>query len=202
LFLPIKNNIGNDESGLAFYVTAEHSDNGKPVVEWTSDRVTMTADEALAASRKPSGGALGKAVEWLKEALAGGPVAQTDLEKQAADAGITVGTLKRAKTELGVVSRKDKSFGEGSRWLWSLPCPSDESRDAAEPSEAAQGSEEAQPRPFDDLRPLGETDDAELGEFELPDDDDGDWPANDFGRANDALAEAAADDAVDEESLE
>jgi putative DNA primase/helicase len=219
LFLPIKNNIGNDESGLAFFVTSEHSENGKPVVEWTRDRVTMTADEALTASRKPSGGALGKAVEWLKEALAGGPVAQAELEKQATDAGITIGTLKRAKTELLVVSRKDKSFGEGSRWLWSLPGPQGGEQVATdEAPKEAQVSEEAQLLPFDDLRPLGDSDDserlalldaaeaafgdAELGEFDLPEGDDGNWPADDLEGANDALDEAAGDDAVDDQLME
>jgi hypothetical protein len=98
-----------------------------------------------------------------------------------------------------------------------LPDLSPETRDADELPEGAQDSEEAQLRPFDDLRPLGDADDAErlalqdaaeatLGdaepsEFDLADIDDGAWP-DDIDRANDALDEAAADELLDDEPPE
>src|SRR6185369_10349073 len=50
LFLPIKNNIGNDETGLAFTIQSVTISGGIETsrVCWESEAVAITADEAMA----------------------------------------------------------------------------------------------------------------------------------------------------------
>lgn len=55
----------------------------------------------------------------LREMLAGGPVSSALIKKKAADAVISEVTLRRAKAELGVRSRR-VGFGEGGVWEWLL----------------------------------------------------------------------------------
>jgi hypothetical protein len=59
-----------------------------------------------------------EAKNFLEDVLSNGPVASSEVEKEAKGAGIAPATLKRAKTALGVKPRK-ASFGGG--WIWSLP---------------------------------------------------------------------------------
>jgi len=61
-------------------------------------------------------GALDEAVEFLKQELAEGPVPSKELLKKAKAEGISERTLYRAKSSLGVVSKK-----EGKEWVWMLP---------------------------------------------------------------------------------
>jgi hypothetical protein len=57
-----------------------------------------------------------EAVSFLRSTLADGPVDQKTIEKEREAAGITVSTLRRAKSQLGVKSRK---CGLGG-WMWEL----------------------------------------------------------------------------------
>lgn len=57
-----------------------------------------------------------KAIELLKRLLSAGPVQQTDIEEQCTKAGISLSTINRAKTKLGVKSTK-----MNRSWAWSLP---------------------------------------------------------------------------------
>ncbi len=47
LFLPLKNNLGDDQSGLAYTLTAQFSDE-TPIVAWESEPVTIKAEDAMA----------------------------------------------------------------------------------------------------------------------------------------------------------
>ena len=53
---------------------------------------------------------------FLKKILADGAVPQTEIETAAEKAGIKPKTLRNARYELGVVSRK-----VGRQWMWALP---------------------------------------------------------------------------------
>jgi hypothetical protein len=57
-----------------------------------------------------------KARRLIETALAKGPIAAADIMEMAEEQGISLKTLNRAKTELGVVSEK-----RGAKWYWSLP---------------------------------------------------------------------------------
>ena len=138
LFLPAKNNIGNDETGLAFGII-------DGAVAWENDPVTMRADEALALEleadsndRKPGPEpkARNAAADWLRELLVSGPIRVGSTKKpeprtiaQAVkDAGLSWGTIRRAREALGIKPYKGQ-FNDG--WYWKLP-----------PAEAAQGAGE------------------------------------------------------------
>lgn len=84
------------------------------------DRVTyeselsMTADQALYEDRKAPKRA--EARERLRDFLKDGRKRATAVKKLAADAGITSGTLERAKTELDIIPFQDHRV-----WWWELP---------------------------------------------------------------------------------
>ena len=107
----MKNNLALDRYGLAYCVCSDEPD-GAPVIDWDPEPVTMTADEALepVSKAKQGGGALGKAIGWLRGKLADGPVPSTQLKEWALKAGIAKRTYDRARAELGVETVRD-AFG-------------------------------------------------------------------------------------------
>ena len=60
-----------------------------------------------------------EAKSWLREALSDGSVPQRIVEARARELGISGGTLKRAREELGVASAKQTGVVNGP-WLWTL----------------------------------------------------------------------------------
>jgi len=121
LFLLLKNNIGKDESGLAFRVESHQLPGGieTSCVVWESEAVTVTADEALI----PEGSADDRserqeAVDWLRDLLTDGPQSSKDLQRYAKDAGLAWATIRRAKDALGIKPAKTRFDGG---WEWALP---------------------------------------------------------------------------------
>jgi hypothetical protein len=133
LFLPLKNNLAENNGGLAFRLTKQLSANGQPSLVWDAEPVTMTADQALGNHRGSGGQREIDAVsEWLRTLLADGPVPATVAKAEAEDAGHSWATVRRAKDAIGVVVAK-RGFGEGSQWAWALP-----GREDAQTVEGAQ----------------------------------------------------------------
>lgn len=121
LFLPIKNNIGNDESGLAFSVESHTLAGGIETsrISWEAEAVTISADEAMAPQGNPEErSALDDAKEFLSNMLDDGPVSSRQLKGDAEGAGIAWRTIQRAQKALGIEARKEGMKGP---WLWSLP---------------------------------------------------------------------------------
>lgn len=121
LFLPIKNNIGNDESGLAFCVESHTLDGGIETsrINWEAEAVTISADEAMAPQgNQEERSALDDAKEFLTNLLSDGPVSSRQLKGDAEGAGIAWRTIQRAQKVLGIEARKEGMKGP---WLWSLP---------------------------------------------------------------------------------
>ena len=114
LFLPAKNNLAPDVGGLAFRI-------GDDGLIWERDPVVITAGEALlpAGSDADRAPARKEAAEWLRETLADGPMIASEVFDKADADGINEKTLKTAKREIGVTTRK--SGGTGSPWVWTLP---------------------------------------------------------------------------------
>jgi DNA repair protein RadA/Sms len=103
VFAPIKSSLAPEQTAHAFDLTA-----GK--VRWlgpTDDRADDSMDPE-------EGSALREAVEFLTAALADGAVPSADVLKDAAKQGINDKTLRRAKTRLGIESRKIDNV-----WTWS-----------------------------------------------------------------------------------
>lgn len=122
LFLPLKNNIGPDATGLAFRIeSASVVSSGGPIqtsrIVWETDVVTATADEVMrASSASGSGSALREAEAWLQETLRR-PTPASEISRMAEDAGISRKTLNRAADSLQVEKIKT---GMRGGWLWSL----------------------------------------------------------------------------------
>ena len=116
LFLPIKNNLGSDLTGLAYALV-------DGMVAWERDPVTVTADEALRVEperRGPAPDDRNEAAEFLSAALADGPRPAKELTDEAREAhGISRATLHRAKRELRVRAYRPSVPGP---WWWCLPC--------------------------------------------------------------------------------
>lgn len=114
LFVPVKCNLAAEQTGLAYSLRSEGV---SAVVAWEAKPVTLTADQ-VTAYEQPKGDAVGEAVEWLRAALANGPVAGKELLAKAQSDGISERTLHRAKAELCIVSRRAEWSGG---WVWLLP---------------------------------------------------------------------------------
>jgi hypothetical protein len=109
---PIKSNLGPMPRALTYTL--------EPVghvarIGWGNE-TQLTANEIL--SHPSTDGAMAKAVEFLKKLLSGGAIPAAKVTEEAAAAGISEKTLRRAKKKLGVKAVKS-AFGGG--WLWELP---------------------------------------------------------------------------------
>ncbi|MGH2374851.1 MAG: AAA family ATPase, partial [bacterium] len=126
LFLPMKNNLAVDTGGMAFRVRPQDLGRGihTSCVEWDSEQVTITADEALAPVGDPEERSdLEDAKAFLRVLLCDGPVPSKECIARAKEDGISVITLRRAKKYLKINS--EKQFGTG-KWVWvSRACASE-----------------------------------------------------------------------------
>lgn len=128
LFLTAKNNIGNDSEGLAYQVRGITLDSGISTsrVEWESEAVTITADEAM---RPPvsdeEGESLADAKAFLRGLLADGALPSKQVRADADGAGHSWRTVQRAQKALGIEAVKE---GMRGGWVWKLPPQSAEER--------------------------------------------------------------------------
>ncbi len=116
LFLPLKNNLGDDRTGYSYEIGTD--ENGIPRIEWNSELETVTADDVLTPIDQDEQPERAAAAEFLREELKNGPVETNRLQKIARDAGHSWRTIERAKAELGVVAEK-RAFDKS--WQWFIP---------------------------------------------------------------------------------
>jgi DNA repair protein RadA/Sms len=111
VFAHTKNNISGIQPSLSFYI----DESG---FRW-GDTVNLTADELVAprTTKTRDRRQQAEAREFLKEALANGPMQSKKLFDKADVCHIAQRTLWRAKDELGIRARKER-FGP---WWWALP---------------------------------------------------------------------------------
>lgn len=121
LFLPLKNNLGNDQTGLAFIVESAQVESMTGMIEtsrvvWESSAVTVTAEEAMKPQvHDEERSDLDDAKDFLRGLLADGPVPSKQIERDAKGAGHAWRTIQRAQKALGIVAVK-KGMKEG--WVW------------------------------------------------------------------------------------
>lgn len=123
LFLPAKNNLGNDSTGCAFKVEQRDLGHGivAPMIVWDRERVTVTADEALAASEATEDrSSKSEAMAFLRDMLADKPLSARDVKRMAAEAGISDKALRTARETIGIKPVK-AGFGTTGGWVWELP---------------------------------------------------------------------------------
>ena len=124
LFLPLKNNIGNDQTGLAFRVESAQVKSSSGLIEtsrivWEPGPVTMTANEAMQTQDDPDErSALDDARQFLQSMLADGPVKAGQIKSDADGAGFNWRTIQRAADRLNIERHKD---GMRGGWTWRLP---------------------------------------------------------------------------------
>src|SRR5258707_9502835 len=128
LFMPLKNNLGQDKTGLAYAIEGfsleGKTEDGEPIatsrVMWESELVQTSVDEAFGASLSHDERTeLDEAKEFLRDALSEGRLKAKDVQAAARAAGHAPTTLGRARQDLGIQFKRD-GFGAGSQISWGL----------------------------------------------------------------------------------
>lgn len=123
LFLPAKNNIGKDESGLAFRVESHVLDSRIETsrVMWEPALVAISADEAMAPPPDDDDRSMtDEAVELLHALLESGRMLSREVKAKAKEAGITDKALRNARSRLNVETFRE-GFGADTKTFWRLP---------------------------------------------------------------------------------
>lgn len=115
LFLPVKNNLAQDQNGLAYRIQMGPMG---PRVVFDPDAVAVSVNEALGFQTDNEVSAVDEAVQWLLNSLAAGPRPAKGVKDAAKKDGISLRTLDRAKSKSGVIAAPD-AFG--GPWMWQLP---------------------------------------------------------------------------------
>jgi hypothetical protein len=121
LFLPSKNNLGPDATGMAYHIEEVGE---VPRVVWEDEIVVVSADDALRGDGRTDeyeATLVNSAAEWLREFLADGPVASNDVKLEAKEAGYSLATLRRAQAMLKVKPHRDAGVCGGTAWYWGMP---------------------------------------------------------------------------------
>lgn len=143
LFLPLKNNIGNDRSGLGFTVQAAQINSARGVIDtsrvvWEAEAVLTSADSAMSQPLdQEERSDLDDAKSFLRGLLADGAVLSKQIRADAEGAGHAWRTIQRAQKALGIVAVKD---GMRGGWVWRLDATS-RPEDRQIPSKSATARE-------------------------------------------------------------
>jgi AAA domain len=125
---PTKNNLAVHPKGLIY--TLEEADNGAVRVIWAGES-EYSASELLQPVRVDRADARREAEDFLAALLSDGPVPKEIVEEVARAANISPGTLRRAKTSLGVIAERENEVGGergAGRWVWKLPAKEETGR--------------------------------------------------------------------------
>jgi hypothetical protein len=125
LFCDNGGNLAPPAPTLAYTIGAD--DEEDPFANFLDEPVAITAEQALvdeveAGQDRRQAAERREAEQWLREFLAGGPVAATEILEAAGKSGFSKGTLRRARESLGVLSIRE-GFAKDARWSWRLPDP-------------------------------------------------------------------------------
>lgn len=115
LFMPLKNNIAPDRSGLQYSIRPATYNEKIACVSW-GDVVDRNLDELMSANGA-GGLSVKNASKWLREKLADGAQSVSQLKTDAEEEDFSWATIKRAKKSLAIKSSKS---GLDSGWLWEL----------------------------------------------------------------------------------
>jgi putative DNA primase/helicase len=121
--LSVKNNVGPKAANRAYSIVKKLAHNAAgdnietSVIEWDDSLVTLSTNEVMQqSSDSQRGNKLQVAKDFLREALANNRrVDSNELLHLAEAAGMSEGTLRRAKDKLGVKSAR-KGFQGGFDW--------------------------------------------------------------------------------------
>jgi len=111
LMLPGKMNLAAEQLGIAYTLSPKRD---VAVVEW-GEAVSISADAVLEQEGADRRSELSEVMEWLRERLSAGPVAQREIKRDAVKEGYSWATVRRAKDALGVITEKSGYQGP-SQW--------------------------------------------------------------------------------------
>jgi putative DNA primase/helicase len=115
LLVGVKSNLAALPAGLAFTIT------DGPTLNWAAEPVTMDADTLLGALETPAARSAQREAEaLLRDLLAGGPVAASDVLKAGRVNGLSETALFLARKSLGIRSVRQGGFGSQGAWVWSM----------------------------------------------------------------------------------
>lgn len=95
---------------------------GHPVVAWKREPVALSADQLVGhrMDGRKEAPERDEAAEWLREALAAGPVPVSQLQESATAAGHAWRTIRRAKEGVARSERERNADGSTGQWVWRL----------------------------------------------------------------------------------
>jgi hypothetical protein len=111
-------------------------------IEWlgpSAYTATSLLSEASSAAQAEAP-VVDEAVEFLREALGGGPRPVLEVEHEARLESLNASALKRACARLRVRKARE-GFGPGGRWMWSLPTAPSEPATTSQENMAAPAQE-------------------------------------------------------------
>ena len=122
LFLPVKQNLSPDDSGLTYRLVGKTLDNGieTSCVEWTGHTEQTARDALDETGMKRDSPAEDDAEDFLHHLLSDGPVKVKEVRDQAKEAGHAWRTVERAKSNLGYKAKNRGQF-YGNAWWWMTP---------------------------------------------------------------------------------
>ncbi|RQS90165.1 hypothetical protein DF035_35135 [Burkholderia contaminans] len=124
-----KANICREDGGVLYRPSGAQISDPNGVVEssriqWGSTVRGSAMDILNMAEGTARGAATGKvhqAGDFLLTTLQAGPMAASEVEARAAEAGISRATLRRAREQFGIESFKQRGLGSASPYLWGAP---------------------------------------------------------------------------------
>jgi hypothetical protein len=125
---PTKNNLAVHPKSLIY--TLREADNGAVRVIWAGES-EYSASELLRTVRVDRADARREAEDFLEILLSDGSVPKATVEEEAKAANISPGTLRRAKSSLGVIVERENEVGGergAGRWVWKLPATEETGR--------------------------------------------------------------------------
>lgn len=116
-FLPVKNNIGNDETGFSFEIHERNIEENitTSCIQLNSNPVDVSK---ILNAEAESGTATTGAQDFLESTLSGGSKMAKEIFEEAEGAGYNKATIRRAGERLKI---KRKKIGLAGGWEWSLP---------------------------------------------------------------------------------
>ncbi len=140
-FVPVKNNIGNDEDGFSFMIDPVELQDGFLIIEtskvsWLPD--TVRAQDILNPEVNARETQINGAKDFLTDYLADGPKLSDDVFEEASGAGYKKGAIQRAAQALGVKRRK-QPVPNGQ---WEMYLSAEETRKAYTRTEESEDGEE------------------------------------------------------------
>jgi putative DNA primase/helicase len=121
LFLPIKNNLGQDEEGFVYCIKSVLLENGIKTsrIDWINEKITQTADEIMNTLSLKATPVLDDAKQFLLTLLKEKSVPLSEIRAKFLENGFSINRLYKAKAELNI--NEEMSIDRKRGKIWMLP---------------------------------------------------------------------------------